>query len=163
MGDDGGPTHGSAHTRSGNCGIFWIQEALLPVAGAACALIWNLFRGTAAPCPYMFKSGQRHLRARNEEIFSMTGSHLLSFLRSGATKNLVLGKKHTSVRRTRCFASFSMTYGVGIRCIGMVLGSTDGTLTSNIIGISRSPLHGSLAMKFGVKEPFPYLSLRGTK
>jgi len=39
--------------------------------------------------------------------------------------------------------------------------SIEGTLTSNIPGISRSPLHGSLEMTLWSSEPFPYLSLRG--
>ena len=30
-------------------------------------------------------------------------------LRSGATKNLVLGKKNLSIRKTRCFTPLSMT------------------------------------------------------
>jgi hypothetical protein len=34
---------------------------------------------------------------------------LIVILRSKATKNLVPGKEHISVRRTRCFAPLSMT------------------------------------------------------
>ena len=37
MSKGGGPTHGSAPTRSEDCGFFWSQEAELPDSGKACA------------------------------------------------------------------------------------------------------------------------------
>jgi hypothetical protein len=68
-------------------------------------------------------------------------------LRHEVPKNLVPGNENPSVRRTRCFTPFSMTSRgghPGHRGVAFVF--TDGALTSSIMGISQSPLHGSLEM-----------------
>jgi len=46
-----------------------------------------------------------------------------------------------------------------MRHLGMGLDSTDGPLTNNITGISRSSFHGSLEMT-DEEEPFLYMSFR---